>query len=105
MTGVQTCALPISCLDMMEFEGKEKIIMKIQNNGTMYQQLMELQQQVQQLMQMTGMQGQEVVNGGDPNPPGQDSKQTMKNDSLGGAMTKSERLDGAKEQASSMASV
>lgn len=56
-------------------------------------------------MQMTGMQGQEVVNGGDPNPPGQDSKQTMKNDSLGGAMTKSERLDGAKEQASSMASV
>ena len=46
---------------MMEFEGKEKIIMKIQNNGTMYQQLMELQQQVQQLMQMTGMQGQEVT--------------------------------------------
>lgn len=90
---------------MMEFEGKEKIIMKIQNNGTMYQQLMALQQQVQQLMQMTGMQGQEVVNGGDTNPPGQDSKQTMKNDSLGGAMTKSERLDGAKEQASSMASV
>lgn len=90
---------------MMEFEGKEKIIMKIQDNGTMYQQLMALQQQVQQLMQMTGMQGQEVVNGGDQNPPGQDSKQTMKNDSLGGAMTKSERLDGAKEQASSMASV
>ena len=90
---------------MMEFECKEKIIMKIQDNGTMYQQLMALQQQVQQLMQMTGMQGQEVVNGGDPNPPGQDSKQTMKNDSLGGAMTKSERLDGAKEQASSMASV
>ena len=79
--------------------------MKIQNNGTMYQQLMALQRQVQQLMQMTGMQGQEVVNGGDTNPPGQDSKQTMKNDSLGGAMTKRERLDGAKEQASSMASV
>lgn len=95
----------LACLDMMEFEGKEKIIMKIQDNGTMYQQLMALQQQVQQLMQMTGMQGQEVVNGGDQNPPGQDSKQTMKNDSLGGAMTKSERLDGAKEQASSMASV
>lgn len=42
--------------------------MKIQNNGTMYQQLMALQQQVQQLMQMVGVQGQEIVNGGDPNP-------------------------------------
>ena len=49
------------------------------------------------MMQMTGMQGQEVVNGGDTTPPGQDSKQTMKNDSLGGAVTKSERLDGANE--------
>ena len=56
-------------------------------------------------MQMTGMQGQEVVKGGDTNPPGQDTKQTMKNDSKGGAMPKSARLDGAKEQASSMASV
>lgn len=95
----------LACLDMMEFEGKEKIIMKIQNNGTLYQQLMALQQQVQQLTAMLGMQAQEVVNGGDATPPGENSKQTMENDSLGGANVKSERLNGAREQAGSMASV
>lgn len=95
----------LACLDMMEFEGKEKIIMKIQDNGTLYQQLMALQQQVQQLTAMLGMQAQEVVNGGDATPPGENSKQTMENDSLGGANVKSERLNGAREQAGSMASV
>lgn len=95
----------LACLDMMEFEGKEKIVQKIENNGTLYQQLMALQQQVQQLTNMLGFQAQQVVNGGDATPPGEDSRQTMRNDSLGGATAKSERLDGAKEQASSMASV
>ncbi|MCI5731189.1 MAG: hypothetical protein MR304_06570 [Eubacterium sp.] len=95
----------LACLDMMEFDGKDKIIQKIENNGTLYQQLMALEQQVQQLTAMLGLQAQQVVNGGDATPPGEDSRQTMKNDSLGGATAKSERLDGAKEQANSMASV
>ena len=44
-------------------------------------------------MQMVGVQGQEIVNGGRPKSTGDRIlKQTMKNDTLGGAMTKSERL-------------
>lgn len=34
----------LPCIDMMEFEGKEKVRETIQNNGTMYQQLQQLTQ-------------------------------------------------------------
>lgn len=39
----------IACLDMMDFDGKQKVVQRVQQNGTMYQQIMQLQQQVAQL--------------------------------------------------------
>lgn len=95
----------LACIEMMEFDGKEKIIEKIQQNGTLYQQLMALQQQVQQLQMIAGVQTQNVVNGGDVNPPGEGAGNPMEQDALGGATPKSERLQGAREQANKSAAV
>ena len=42
----------LACVDMMDFEGKEKVRETIQNNGTMFQQLQQLQQTAVQLAQV-----------------------------------------------------
>lgn len=39
----------LSCLEMMDFDGKEKIMQKIETNGTLYQQLAMLSQQMMQM--------------------------------------------------------
>ena len=39
----------LGCLEMMDFDGKQDIVQIIQNNGTMYQQIIALQQQIAQL--------------------------------------------------------
>ena len=39
----------LACLDMMDFDRKEFIMQKISQNGTMYQMIMQLQQQMMQL--------------------------------------------------------
>lgn len=39
----------MACLEMMDFDGKDKIMQKIQQNGTMYQQLQMMSQQLMQL--------------------------------------------------------
>lgn len=41
--------MALSCLEMMDFDGKDKIMQKIEEKGTMYQQIMMLNQQVMQL--------------------------------------------------------
>lgn len=40
----------ITCLEMMDFDGKDKIMQKIQMNGTMFQQMQMMNQQIMQLM-------------------------------------------------------
>ena len=42
----------LACLDMMDFDRKEFIMQKISQNGTMYQMLMAMQQQMMALGQM-----------------------------------------------------
>ena len=42
----------LMCLDMMDFDRKEFIMQKIAQNGTMYQQMMAMQQQMMMLAQM-----------------------------------------------------
>ena len=39
----------LACLDMMDFDRKEFIMQKISQNGTMYQMIVQLQQQMMQL--------------------------------------------------------
>lgn len=94
----------IACLDMMEFEGKEKIIKKIEDNGTLLQQLQMMQEQLAQLQAAVGLAPQmQGVNPGDMrNHRGSGD---MSTDNLGGATPRSERLEGAKAQAKGMAEV
>ena len=42
----------LACLDMMDFDRKQFIMQKISQNGTMYQQMMAMQQQMMMLAQM-----------------------------------------------------
>ena len=42
----------LACLDMMDFDRKEFIMQKVAQNGTMYQQIMQMQQQMVMLAQM-----------------------------------------------------
>lgn len=42
----------LACIGMMDFQGKQEIQQKIENNGTMYQQLLQMQQQMLQMAEM-----------------------------------------------------
>lgn len=42
----------LACLDMMDFDRKQFIMQKVSQNGTMYQQMMQMQQQMVMLAQM-----------------------------------------------------
>lgn len=42
----------LACLDMMDFDRKQMVMQKISQNGTMYQQILQLQQQVVMLAQL-----------------------------------------------------
>jgi hypothetical protein len=42
----------LACLDMMDFDRKNFVMQKISENGTMYQQILQLQQQMIMLAQM-----------------------------------------------------
>lgn len=46
----------LACLDMMDFDRKEFVMQKISQNGTMYQQMMQMQQQMVMLAQMVDQQ-------------------------------------------------
>ena len=39
----------LACIEMMDFEGKQRVEQRIQQNGTMYNQLIEMQQQMAQM--------------------------------------------------------
>ena len=42
----------LACIDMMDFKGKEQVTDKIQTNGGMYQQMLQMMKQMQQMAQM-----------------------------------------------------
>ena len=52
----------LACIDMMDFKGKNMVVDKISANGGMYQQLLQLQQQMLQLSEMF-----DQANGGQTN--------------------------------------
>ena len=62
----------LACLDMMDFDGKQEVVQRVQQNGTMYQQITQLQQQVAQLQAIiTGQMPQQagtVQGAGQPMP-------------------------------------
>ena len=84
----------LACLDMMDFDRKQFIMQKVAQNGTMYQQLMMMQQQMLQLAQIvdqvkgTNIAGQIAAGmaGGMPGMPmvGPASQNVEQTEALGG---------------------
>ncbi len=92
----------LACIDMLEFEGKQKIMQKIQQNGTMYTQLQQAMQTIAMLQQQLTGQAQAVPQTGQPMPEGgsEDLRQ-LENNSLGRAArdSKNARINRARENA------
>lgn len=65
----------LALLEIMDFDGKEKVIQKVKDNGTMYDRMMQMQQQ---MVQMAAVIDQLGMNAGMPtNIAGQISQQDM----------------------------
>lgn len=47
----------IACMNMMDFQGKSQVMQQIQTNGTMYQQLLQMQQQMLQMAEIVEKMG------------------------------------------------
>ena len=58
----------LACIEMMDFEGKTALINRISQNGTLFQQVQMLQQQVAQLLSMLGANGLIPSSEGAPMP-------------------------------------
>ena len=96
----------LACVDMLEFEGKSKIVQKIQQNGTMYTQLQQAMQTIAMLQQQLTGQAQTVPQAGQqvgqPMPQGgSENLRQLENNSLGRAVSdsKNARVNRAKESA------
>ena len=89
----------LACLDMMDFDRKHFVMQKISQNGTMYQQMMQMQQQMLMLAQMvdqsrgTNLAEQIAagITGGTPPAPidgGESAQNVEETEALGGKETK-----------------
>lgn len=63
-----------ACLEMMDFQGKQSVLQKVQQNGGMYKQMLQMQQQMLQLSEMI-----DQLSGGQYNMAGQMSDQINQN--------------------------
>ena len=90
-------------LDMMSFEGKEKVMEKVQQNGTMMQMLQQMAMQLQQLqaamglMQAGGPPAAAAPGGAQPAPEGMASP--PETDSLGKEQQQGKRITAPRERA------
>jgi len=75
----------LACMEMMDFEGKTSMINRIAQNGTLFQQVQMLQQQVTQLLSILGANGMIPVPEGAP-MPNQESGKAMETNPLGEAI-------------------
>ena len=89
-------------LDMMSFEGKDKIEEKVRQNGTMFQMMQQMAMQIQQLQAALGMQMQAQE------APGEDQQTTeeaaepkpeKRMDSLGNEQQSGKRISKPRERA------
>lgn len=93
----------ITCLEMMDFDGKDKIMQKIQANGTMYQQLMMMNQQLIQLSTIVAADHPELQ-GGLMNQMGQTQIATSQGQPISGKISQPSEAELRREQASNQAS-
>lgn len=106
----QLCDQALATIDMMDFEGKQKVKETIQKNGTMFQQLQQMQQTMAQmadaLAQATGdtrilqaLQSQGMGGESQPLPQGQASAQMPTTNSVGSEYSGNSYAQKAQRQA------
>jgi hypothetical protein len=99
----------LAVLDMMDFEGKDKVVERVQQNGTLMQMVQQLMMQNQQLMAALGMAQQPAApEAAAPagQPAGQQPvKEEPQTDSLGAELQSGRRIKAPRERAQSAASV
>lgn len=97
----------LACLEMMTFEGKDKIVERIAQNGTLFQQLQMMQQQMMQMATIIDMQNGSTIAqsmGAEMGiqgavQPGQTGGGNVRVDPLGQAHKRSARADDAARRA------
>ena len=100
----------LACLDMMTFEGKDKVMDRIAQSGTMYQMILQMQQQMVQMAQVIDQQNgttltqavmQRDPGGGQQIPTEGGGGQTVQTNPLGEAVstTKGTSASAAKQRA------
>lgn len=97
----------LAVLDMMQFEGKDKVVERVQQNGTMMQMMQQMAMQIQQLQAMLGIQqpaaGTEA--GGAPAAAPEAPQQEPQTDSLGAEQQTGKRITAPRERANAASSV
>ncbi|MBR2474834.1 MAG: hypothetical protein IKB51_07410 [Clostridia bacterium] len=95
----------LACLEMMDFDRKQFVIQKVAQNGTMYQKLMQMQQQMLMLAQivdkhegsniaaqiMAGVDGTPVIMGGASNTKAEKKETLVGNENVEASNTKKAR--------------
>jgi hypothetical protein len=94
----------LAVLDMMEFEGKDKVVQKVQQNGTMMQMMQQMAMQIQQLQGMLGMQQPASVPQQQA-PASEPPKEEPKTDSLGNEQQSGKRINAPVERAAASTAV
>ena len=99
----------LACLEMMTFEGKDRVVQRITQNGTLYQQILVMQQQMAQMAAIidaqngTNLSGARSGEGGareQPNPPSdaQRAGGTVQTNPLGGVAANQSGLSTAAQR-------
>jgi len=102
MFAPQNADSALMVLDMMSFEGIDKVREKIRQNGTMFEMMQQMAMQIQQLQAALGLQMQAEAGaaspaGGPAGPENQDRE--PQTDSLGAEQQKGKRISAPRERA------
>ena len=105
MFAPQNADSALMVLDMMSFEGKEKIVEKVRQNGGMYQMMMQMAMQIQQLQGALGLQQQaDAAGGGEVGVRSEEGgvnsqREEPNTDSLGNEQQNGKRIKAPRERA------
>ena len=97
----------LAVLDMMDFEGKDQVVQRVQQNGTMMQMIQQMAMQIQQLQAMLGMQqpSSDAPVGAPPAPVDEGRQNEPEIDSLGAEQQTGKRIKAPRERSQMAASV
>ena len=100
MFAPQNADSALMVLDMMSFEGKEKIVEKVRQNGGMYQMMQQMAMQIQQLQGALGLQAQaQAAVGSSQQAAGNSADEEPQTDSLGNEQQSGKRISAPRERA------